>query len=131
VRIEYEGNDNRTRIVFENGDSEVLVVTPLGAGLYRLEESSFLGEVRYLDVIRATALDDRSLLFKELVPPSDLVTQTWVFSRETIASRELREILDRVMTIGGNWEQAFGGVLMVHVPKESMEAIEGQINGLR
>jgi hypothetical protein len=111
VHIQYEGDSDRTRIVFENGDSEDLIVTSLGSNLYRLEESSFGFEIRYRDVIRTILGDDGSLLFKEVVTHSDLDTQSWVISKEIIASRELREILDRVMAIGGSWEQAFGEYL--------------------
>ena len=47
VHGKYAGNDSRARIVFENNDSEELLVMPLGSDLYRLEESSavlFRGE---------------------------------------------------------------------------------------
>ncbi len=130
VHLTYQGDNNRTRIVFDNGDSEDVTVTPLGSDLYRLEESSFWGEIRYLDVIRATVRDDGSLLFKEVVKPSELATESWVLSKEIMASGELRAVLDRVIALGGNWEQAFGGVLMVHVPKQSMEMIAAQIKSL-
>ena len=130
VHIEYQGDDGRTRIVFENGDREDLIVAPLGSDLYRLEESSFASEIRYMDVMRAVAQDDGSLLFKEVVTRSDLATHSWVLSKEILSSRELREILDLAMAVGGNWEQAFGGVLIIHVPKELIEMIVGQIEDL-
>ena len=82
------------------------MVTPLGSDFYRLGESSFGGEMRYLDVIRATAQSDGSLLFEEVVTPSDLATESWVLSKEHMASHELREVLDHVVAVGGNWEQA-------------------------
>ncbi len=39
------------RISFQDGDNEGLLVTPMGANLYRMEESSILGEVKYHDII--------------------------------------------------------------------------------
>jgi hypothetical protein len=129
VHFEYAG-DGRAQIVFENGDSEELLVTPLGSDVYRLEESSFCGEMRYLDVIRAVTRDDGALLFKEVVTRSELANESWILSKEIMASRELREILDLVLTMGGKWEQAFGGILIVHAPKESIETIAGQIRAL-
>ena len=63
VHVEYEGNYDRTRIYFDNGDSETLILTPQGDDLYVLEESSFLGEAMYKDVIRATRREDGNLLF--------------------------------------------------------------------
>jgi len=41
-----------TQIVFPNG-SEELLVTPVDGNLYRLEETSILGEAAYHDVIEA------------------------------------------------------------------------------
>ena len=37
---------------FDNGDSEELLLTPLGDNLYRVEESSLLGELMYRDVVK-------------------------------------------------------------------------------
>jgi len=44
ISLRYAGNEGRTRIIFGNGDTEDLLLTPLGDDLYRLEESSLLGE---------------------------------------------------------------------------------------
>jgi hypothetical protein len=130
VHLKYAGDGGRAKIVFENGDSEEHLVVPLGSDLYRLEETSFWGEMRYLDVIRAATCDDGALLFEEVITRSELATESWVLSKEVLASREMHEILDLVMTTGGNWEQAFGGILIVHIPKESIEMIAGRIKGL-
>jgi len=74
-----------------------------------LKRILFFGEVCYLDVIRAITQEDGSLVFKEIVMPSNLATQSWALSKEIIASGELKEILDGVNADGGNWERAFVG----------------------
>lgn len=59
-----------------------------------------------------------------------LVTESWLLSKDLIASAELREILHGVMAAGGNWEMAFGGLLILHLPKAEMDLIAGKINNL-
>jgi hypothetical protein len=116
ISVHYGGGDGRTRIVLANGDTEELLVTPLGGDLYRLEESSLLGEARYHDVIRAKRLDDGGLQFSAVETPSGLVMQSWILSEQIINTSDFQDILEQVMTSGGNWEQAFGGLLLVHTP---------------
>lgn len=54
LHLGYSGSNERTQLWFDNGDSEELLLTPLEDNLYRLEESSFLVEAMYGDVIRAS-----------------------------------------------------------------------------
>ena len=127
VHIRYDDNIARTRIHYENGDNEDLLVTPLGNNLYRLEESSLFGEASYRDVIHAARRDDGGLLFLNLETPSDLVMQSWVLGQEIIDSPGFRSILEQVMALGGNWEQAFGGLVLVHTPPDRVEEIAERI----
>jgi hypothetical protein len=36
-------------------------------------------------------------------------------SQDLIESNEFRLVPDWMMSVGGNWEQVFGGLLLVHV----------------
>lgn len=118
ISVCYDGNDGRTRITFDNGDSEDLLLTPLGDDLYRLEESSLLGEAMYRDVIKAKPLQDGGLQFSSVEARSGLTVQSWIVSEEIIAATPFHAILRDVMASGGNWEQAFGGVLLIHTPPD-------------
>jgi len=129
VHAEYEGKDS-TRIYFNNGDSEDITLTPLGEDLYMLEESSFLGEAMYKDVIRATRREDGNLLFVSIERPSGLVTQSWLLSQDIIDSSDFGSILERIMEVGGHWERAFGGILLVHTPDGRMQEITDRIKAL-
>lgn len=102
LHVHYDENEGRTRVRFAGGDSEDLLLTPVGDDLYRLEESSLLREARYMDVIRASRLDDGGLLFLGVETPSDLVHQEWLLSKEIINAPAFRSILERVMEFGGN-----------------------------
>ena len=127
VHVRYSGGEERTRVWFENGDSEELLLTPLEGDRYRLEESSFIGEARYGDVIRASCRDGGGLAFLGIETPSNLITQSWVLSQSILDSPECSLLLDHVMAIGGNWERAFGGILLVHTPQGSEGGVAERI----
>lgn len=130
VHITADGEEPRSRIVYANGDSELLLLTSAGPGLFRLEESSLLGEARYDDIIRASPKADGSLEFGGVASPSGLHTEEWLLSRTLIESAEFDSVLKWVTSVGGNWEQAFGGLLILHVPPHLAETARDRINFL-
>lgn len=127
VHIEPAGGEPRNRILYANGNSESLLLTSIGLGLFRLEESSLLGEACYHDVIRASPKADGSLEFGGLAVPSGLHTQEWLLSKALIESAAFESVLEWVMSVGGNWEQAFGGLLLIHVPPDVVGAARDRI----
>jgi hypothetical protein len=118
-------------VTFEDGSTEDLLLTALGSNFYRAEKSSLLGEMSYKDVIQAEPLSDGSLRFLEIVTPSGPRTSSWILPKGIIESDGFRAILDYVMELGGNWEQVFGGLLLVHLPPEQANTIEARIKEFR
>jgi hypothetical protein len=112
----YAEKPRAAQITLGDGDTEELLVTPVGPNLYRLEESSLLGEVQYHDVIEAETLSDGGLRLVRVATPSGLKTASWVLPENVFESPVLKGLLDRVMAVGGNWERTFGGVLTLHLP---------------
>ena len=96
-----------------------------------MEESSFVGEALYGDIIRVSEADDGALMFLEVAERSTLVSNNWIMSADTLGSPGIKAILTNVMELGGMWEQAFGGLLMVHVPPDFAETIFQQIDKSR
>jgi hypothetical protein len=74
MHFEYEDSC----VVYENGDSEQLLLTNMGPDLYRLEESSLLFDAVYGDIIRVKMMADGALLFVEIAERSNLTTQRWI-----------------------------------------------------
>ena len=127
VHVEYPGDSQGTKLTYLNGDTEELWVTPVAADLFLLEESSLLGHCCYHDTIRATTGSDGSLNFVEVVKPSALVTHTWILPSNVVESVGFRSILSDVLKVGGHWEQAFGGVVLVHLPRQEAEKVQERI----
>jgi hypothetical protein len=115
------------KIQTKTGDSETLLLRPVGNNLFRVEESSFVTDAVYRDVIRATESEDGLLLFVEIAERSPLVTNTWILSQEVVQSEALQSVLKQIMDQGGNWEQVFGGVLIVHTSTETAQEIEEHV----
>lgn len=116
-------------IAFGDGDTEELLVTPVGRNLYRLEESSLLGEVQYHDVIETETLPDGGLRLVRVAAPSGLKAASWVVPENVFESPVLKGLLDRVMAVGGNWERTFGGVLTLHLPPVEEASIVHDVKG--
>ena len=128
VHFEYnEDGDARWPVVYENGDSEQLKLTALAPELYRLEESSFAGEAVYGDIIRVHQMANGALLFREIAERSALTTQSWIVSASILSTEKIRTGLAKVIDSGGMWEQAFGGMLIVHAPPDIAENVFREI----
>ena len=112
-----------TQITLADGDTEELLVTQVGPNLYRVEESSLLGEVQYHDVIEAETLSEGGLRLIRVATPSALKTVSWVLPESAFESPILKALLDRVMAVGGNWERTFGGMLTLHLPSAEEDSI--------
>lgn len=116
------------QIALSEDDREELLVTPISGNLYRLEESSLFGELMYHDVIEAEVQPDGSLRLVCVATPSGLRTASWVLAESLFESPELTALLDKVVSIGGNWERTFGGMLTVHLPSAEESRILGEFN---
>jgi hypothetical protein len=130
IRIHHEGDSRRRTIRFPEDFSEDLLVEEVGPDRFLLAETSIFGPARYHDVICATALEDGSLLFQSVVERSSFVSGTYLLSEKVCDSVEMKEILSDVLKLGGCWERAFGGLLIINLPPTEFEGIELRIKSL-
>lgn len=117
-------------ISYPDGSSEGLLVSPVGPNLYRLEESSMLGEAVFGDAIEAVPMHEGGLLFKRVAAPSGMTTVNCILTPEQMQAPGLQPLLDRIMSLGGNWERTLDGLLMVHLPPSVALDIEAEVKGL-
>ena len=116
------------RVALSDSDTEELLVTAVGFNLYRLEESSILGEVKYHDIIETELETDGTLRLVQVAASSGLITVSWVVTEAQFDSTNLKLLLDKVITAEGNWERSLGGLLMLHLPPAKAAAIVGEFN---
>ncbi len=117
-------------IVYQDGSREGLLVSFMAPNLYRLEESSLLGEGVFGDVIEAELRPDGRLQFKRVASASEMNTVSCILTPAQMSAPGLQALLERVMSLGGNWERAFDGVLLVHLPKSVDVDVEAEIRAL-
>jgi hypothetical protein len=114
-------------VLFESGITEELLLTPLGSGRYRLEQSALVDDsVNFGDVIAAEPASDGAIRFLNVVDKSPYVTLRWVLSERASESLGLPTFLARVIEIGGVWERATGGVLILHIPRDCAFDADGE-----
>lgn len=114
-------------VSFPDDITEDLPLTHIEGNQYRVEFSSLLADPRvfYGDVIEINPTGDKSADFVKVVKRSGFRVSCRLIGQKTIESPLLQVLLDKIMRLGGNYERAFGGVLIVHLPA----AIEFDIDG--
>ncbi|WP_238649618.1 DUF4265 domain-containing protein [Paenibacillus piscarius] len=103
---------------------EVLDVTRVAKDTYRIEETPIFNPgIALGDIIRVSEREGIAY-YVETVKKSGLVRYAWLLSKEAAASEEIRSFTKRVTEHGGRWEQIFGGLLVIHLPKYSSVNVE-------
>ncbi|WP_090648031.1 hypothetical protein [Paenibacillus sp. UNC496MF] len=102
---------------------EVLDVSMIDPDTLTIEENPIFSErVSFGDRIRVRRIGD-VYYYIETLRKSELVRRSWLLSRRVSRSAELSAAKARIAEAGGNWEQVFGGLLVINVP----QAFEGGI----
>jgi hypothetical protein len=111
-------SETRTYTVrFEEGWSEQVSLTPLGSERYRAEESSLANDsINLGDVIAGSRIDEGEIKFLNVSQKSSYVTSRWIIPKSAAESDGLTIFLKKLTDIGGLWERALGGVLIIHLP---------------
>ena len=114
------------RILFEDGVCEEVAATYLSSESVRLDETPLASseEVRFGDVIEVVRHEGDVFRCVRLISRSDLEMATFMVSKKVADEKALTKALSRVTAIGVHWEQAFGGVLMLHGSAGQIAAAE-------
>ena len=95
------------------------LVTPLGAGMYRLEETEFMAELNHHDIIQAEDLGSSRLRYVGVIQRSELTVNSGIFSPDFLESAELVSALNWLTERGGYWQREMGGILLLSIPKDA------------
>jgi hypothetical protein len=116
-------------ILFEDGIAEELRAERIGETTFRLSETPLASAttVRRGDVVEL-ADEGKIWRFVAVTEPSPHVTIELVVP--TGGWTELRDLFDFVAQIGGEWERAYGGVVLLHVPPAHAIDVERRVREL-
>lgn len=84
---------------------------------YCLESPVFLEAPIYGCEIEVEERDGR-LTFVRIFKESDFALHRYLWSKEFLESDKGKKIKERIVEVGGDWEQVMGGVFFIHLPKE-------------
>lgn len=106
------------------------LVTKVGENLYRIEKHPIMSdEINYKDIIEAK-FDDDKLIFQRLYQESDLKHFDYLLSKENCENENFENLLKQIDENDGYWTQAFGGCLIVSLPKNSSFDLDEKIQEL-
>jgi hypothetical protein len=83
--------------------------------------------VFYGDVIEINPTGKNSADFVRIAKRSGFLVSRLLVGQEIVESSLFQELLDKVMQLGGNYERAFGGVLIVHLPAAADLDVDGEL----
>jgi Domain of unknown function (DUF4265) len=109
------------RIVFEEGVCEDIDAELIGGDQYRLLATPLCSSsvAKLGDVVQLTN-EGSVWRFERLLHSSPLIILEALVTLEIAQTLEFQAFLDHVREIGGVWEQAFGGVVFIHLPPASV-----------
>ena len=115
------------RLEFDDGLSiEKTLVTPLGDGTYRLEETEWMADLFHHDIIQAEDLGALRLRYIRVAQRSELVVRSGTFSEDFLKSTELLSALNWLEGRGGYWQRDMVGLLLLSIPKDAETAFDAR-----
>jgi hypothetical protein len=105
----------------------------LGGGRYRITATALTmpGRIRPGAVVETHIAADGTREFLGMVSHSPLRSASMLLDRTAIDSVELEAFKSRIVAAGGQWEQVFGGIFLIHVPRGSDIDPRAEIAGLQ
>lgn len=124
-----ESSPISVEVQFRSG-VEQLSLTPLGDRLYRLALSRLCASHPTMgDIIECDSLPDGRLKFRRIVKRAGFQRLEFLIHREVAESDKLALFLEKVISMGGNWERNFGGWLVLFLPEfVSCDEVTAQLN---
>ncbi|MBB3068106.1 hypothetical protein FHS14_001082 [Paenibacillus baekrokdamisoli] len=109
---------------------EILDVTQIDVDTVRMEENPiFTDRVSFGDIIKVRE-DKDTYHYIETLKKSKLARYTWLLTKEASESQALMELKNQVMRMNGNFQQVFGGLVIINVPVDSEFNVEEAINNI-
>ena len=94
-----------------------------------MENPIFSNVVSYGEIRRVR--EDRNIYYYlETVQKSDLVRHSWLLSKEATESQEIEDFKNKIIQMNGNWEQVFGGFLIVNIPADRQIGLDDSIRSI-
>lgn len=118
-------------ILFEDGVCEELSAERLPDGTFRLVATPLAtsSSVRRGDVL-VLREEGKIWRLERVAVAAPHVTLELAMTGDVVRASGLRALFERVEDLGGEWERAYGGVVLIHIAREHAEGIEAMLRSL-
>lgn len=100
-------------------------------GVFQLLESSFLSEEHTYGCVVKTIEKDGKFYIDKIIKHSNYKTEMYILSEEFIQSEPCQKFLNKLESIGGNWDVAMKGLLSIYIPENSNFNPEIEFNKIK
>jgi hypothetical protein len=107
-----------------DGLVESIYVEKVTNGIYKcLESCIFIDFITYGCEIEVEEAEGK-LNFLGLYKESPFKTFLYIWSKEIVASTGCKNMKEEIIKIGGFWENAMGGVFLIHLPYDKTDKLD-------
>lgn len=123
---------HRVLILFDDGVCEEIEAEEVSASSWRLKQTPLASSTsaRLGDVVELTP-EGKIWRFQRVAEPASHVTIELLVPKDEGDWGALRALFDAVSDAGGEWERAYGGLVLLHVPAHAAHAIVQMADALR
>ena len=108
----------RDIVIIKDGGTETIHgERRIGNIYYCLESPVFSGIELYGCEVEVKEEDDK-LIFVRVHKESTYTTHIYMWTKNFLESEKGLKMKEKIMEVGGDWEQVMGGVFFIHLPKE-------------
>jgi hypothetical protein len=120
ITIIPEGTDLKEQVAAEQ----------IGGNLYCILETPLLADhINYGDVVQIEEQISGELIAKSIHSTSNYITHKLLLPIDLIDRDAITHFTKPVVDAGGTWETAMGGLLFIHLPKDSVFDIKSLSHG--
>jgi len=108
---------------------ETLEVESISDHAVLILNSSIFGDVFYGDVVEIRRDEKGENRFSKVIARSGMAVKVYVLAETAFESEKLQGSLNRLVDAGGVWERVYGGVLLVHIPRDANIDLQCEFGG--
>ena len=112
-------NQIKIKLRFQDEGSEEIYVTHIEEKKYKIEETSiFNPEIQLGSFVELQNIEKNVYEFVKFIEKSNFIMFDWILNRKFIEQPEFEKFKNKIIEIGGTWEQAMTGIFLAHIPKD-------------
>jgi hypothetical protein len=114
----------RDILILKDGGTETIRGEKRSDNIYYCLESPVFSGIDLYGCEVEVKEENGKLIFVRVYKESAYVTHIYVWPKDFLESEKGVKIKEKIIEVGGDWEQVLGGMFFIHLPKEKDEVLE-------